>query len=44
MEQLNAKREFNANIIFAGHFDDLGELDRFLSCVLEIFNREYLKS
>lgn len=35
---LDTECELDTNVDFARHLDDLGELDRFLRCALEVFD------
>ncbi len=41
---LNIKREFDTHINLSGHLDNLGELNRFLGCILQIFDGKDLQS
>ena len=41
---LDAEGELNTDIDVAGHLDNLGELDRLLSGVLEVLDGEDLKA
>jgi hypothetical protein len=41
---LNIKREFYAHINLSGHLDNLGELNRFLGCTLQVFDGKDLEA
>ena len=43
-KKLDTKSELNTHVNLTSHLDHLGELNRLLSCVLQVVNREDLEA
>lgn len=43
-KRLDTKSELNTHVNLTSHLDHLGELNRLLSCVLQVVNREDLEA